>query len=198
MGEMNKLLLSFHLFLVHLRYDVYINSVVLSHVRLLLTPWTVACQAPLSHGISRQEYRSGLPFPPPGELPNPGIEPESQLVLRTINNAGNWGQMRTSQWFRDVELVESGLESRTSFLQSNILSFLPLVLQFLQNAPLPCPAECFKKASVTAPHRSHLLEEVAHMSAGIWVLYRLTLSFPSEIPMDFCIGNQGLPWWLRG
>ena len=89
MGEMNKLLLSFYLFLVHLRYDVYINSVVLSHVQLLLTPWTVACQAPLSHGISRQEYRSGLPFPPPGELPNTGIEPESQLVLRTINNAGN-------------------------------------------------------------------------------------------------------------
>ena len=86
MGEMNKLLLSFHLFLVHLRYDVYINSVVLSHV---LSTGHVACQAPLSHGISRQEYRSGLPFPPPGELPNPGIEPESQLVLRTINNAGN-------------------------------------------------------------------------------------------------------------
>ena len=41
----------------------------------LETPWTVACQAPLSMGFSRQEYWSGLPFPPPGDLPNPGTEP---------------------------------------------------------------------------------------------------------------------------
>ena len=39
------------------------------------TPCTVARQAPLSMGLSRQEYWSGLPFPPPGDLPNPGIEP---------------------------------------------------------------------------------------------------------------------------
>ena len=38
------------------------------------TPWTVAHQAPLSMGFSRQEYWSGLPFPSPGDLPNPGIE----------------------------------------------------------------------------------------------------------------------------
>ena len=42
-----------------------------------MTLWTVACQAPLSMGFSRQEYWGGLPFPPPGDLPNPGIEPES-------------------------------------------------------------------------------------------------------------------------
>ena len=40
----------------------------------LATPWTVACQAPLSMGFPRQEYGSGLPFPSPGDLPNPGIE----------------------------------------------------------------------------------------------------------------------------
>ena len=39
-----------------------------------MTPWTVAYQAPLSMEFSRQEYWSGLPFPPPGDLPNPGIE----------------------------------------------------------------------------------------------------------------------------
>ena len=47
----------------------------LSHVQLFATPWTVAYQAPLSMGFSRQEYWSGLPFPSPGDLPNPGIEP---------------------------------------------------------------------------------------------------------------------------
>ena len=38
------------------------------------TPWTAACQAPLSMGFPRQEYGSGLPFPPPGDLPDPGIK----------------------------------------------------------------------------------------------------------------------------
>ena len=47
----------------------------LSHVRLFATPWTVAYQAPQSGEFSRQEYWSGLPFPSPGYLPNPGIEP---------------------------------------------------------------------------------------------------------------------------
>ena len=46
-------------------------------VRLFATPWTVAYQAPLSMGFSRQEYWSGLPFPSPGDLPHPGIEPGS-------------------------------------------------------------------------------------------------------------------------
>ena len=45
-----------------------------SHVRLFGTPWTVACQAPLSMGFSRQEYWSGLPCPPPRDLPDPGME----------------------------------------------------------------------------------------------------------------------------
>ena len=42
--------------------------------------WTIAHQAPLSMGFSRQEYWSGLPFPSPGDLPNPGTEPESPRV----------------------------------------------------------------------------------------------------------------------
>ena len=48
----------------------------LSRVRLFVTPWIVAHQAPLSREFSRQEYRSGLPFPPPGNLSDPGIKPE--------------------------------------------------------------------------------------------------------------------------
>ena len=47
----------------------------LSRVRLFATPWTVAHQAPLSMGFSRQEYWSELPFPSPGDLSHPGIEP---------------------------------------------------------------------------------------------------------------------------
>ena len=45
-----------------------------------LTPWTIAHQAPLSMGFSRQEYWSGLPIPSPGNLPDPGIEPGSPAL----------------------------------------------------------------------------------------------------------------------
>ena len=65
-----------------------------SCVGLFVIPWTVAFQAPLSMGFSRQEYRSGLPFPPPGDLPDPRIEPESLMSLawvgRFITTSATW------------------------------------------------------------------------------------------------------------
>ena len=51
----------------------------LSHVQLFVTPWTIARQVPLSLGFLRQEYQSGLPFPPPGDLLDPGIKPTSPV-----------------------------------------------------------------------------------------------------------------------
>ena len=52
----------------------------LSRVRFFATPWTVAYQAPPSTGFSRQEWWSGLPFPSPGDLPDPEIEPGSPTL----------------------------------------------------------------------------------------------------------------------
>ena len=52
-----------------------------SPVQLFVTPWTVTYQAPWSIGFSRQEYWSGLPFPSPGDLPNPGIKTGSPALL---------------------------------------------------------------------------------------------------------------------
>ena len=52
----------------------------LNHVPLFATPWIVAYQAPPSMGFARQEYWSGLPFPSPGDLPDPGIEPTSPAL----------------------------------------------------------------------------------------------------------------------
>ena len=52
----------------------------LSRVRLFVIPWTVTYQAPPSMGFSKQELWSGLPFPSPGDLPNPGIEPGSPAL----------------------------------------------------------------------------------------------------------------------
>ena len=56
------------------------SGIVLSRVRLFATPWTLAYQVPLSMGFSRQQYWSGLPFPSPGDLPDPGIEPRSPAL----------------------------------------------------------------------------------------------------------------------
>ena len=61
-------------------YPYPYTHISLSRVRLFATPWTVAHQAPPSMGFSRQEYWSGLPFPPPGDLPDPGIELRSPAL----------------------------------------------------------------------------------------------------------------------
>ena len=53
---------------------------VLSYVSFFMTPWIVACQAPLSMGFPRQQHWSALPFPPPGDLPDSGIEPASPAL----------------------------------------------------------------------------------------------------------------------
>ena len=58
-------------------------AAVLSHVRFSVALWTLACQALLSIDLSRQEYWSGLPCPPPGYLPHPGIKPVS-LACRAL------------------------------------------------------------------------------------------------------------------
>ena len=57
-----------------------IHAQLLSHVWLFPTPWTITCQAPLSMGFPRHEYWSGLPFPPSGALPHPGIKPASPAL----------------------------------------------------------------------------------------------------------------------
>ena len=63
-------------------YPLYVGMCVqqFSCVQLFVTPRTAAYQAPLSVGFSREEYWSGLPFPPPGNLPNPGIKPASPTL----------------------------------------------------------------------------------------------------------------------
>ena len=60
-------------------FDFCLEVKSLSRVQLLATSWTIAYQAPPYLGFSRQEYWSGLPFPSPGDLPNPGIEPRSPV-----------------------------------------------------------------------------------------------------------------------
>ena len=65
-----------------------------SCAQLFVTPWTESCQAPLSMGFFRQEHWSGLPCPPPGDLPDPGVEPVglvSCMASRFFTTGATWG-----------------------------------------------------------------------------------------------------------
>ena len=68
-----------------------------SHVKLFATPQTVACQAPLSMEFFSKEYWSELPFPPPGNLPDPGIEPTSlmspALAGPSLTTGSTWSHL---------------------------------------------------------------------------------------------------------
>ena len=70
---------------VYLKYWVFVVVVVVLDAKScpdsFVTPWTVARQAPLSMGFPRQEYCSGLPFPSPGDLPDPGIKPRPPALV---------------------------------------------------------------------------------------------------------------------
>ena len=86
----------------------------LSRVQLFVTPWTVACQAPLSMGFSRQEYWSGLPCPPPGDLPDPWIEPGSSTVK--VPTPNHW----TSREFSLKIFLEIEVHFAKSLTLSNV------------------------------------------------------------------------------
>ena len=70
-----------------------------------VTPWAVVCQAPLSMGFSRQEYWSGLLFPSPGDLPNPGIEPASPALPGGSFTAEPPGSRGPFCWNTSQELI---------------------------------------------------------------------------------------------
>ena len=92
-------------------------------VWLFVTPWTVACQAPLSMGFSSEEYWSGLSFPPPGDLPDLGIEPTPPALAGRFSTAeppGKSMRLLQTQISGSPLLRQSGKKSvlgRTHWLQ---------------------------------------------------------------------------------
>ena len=74
-------------------FSVLGNPCALLVAQSCLTPWTAALQASLSMGFSRQVYWSGLPCPPPEDLPNPGIKPYCRWILYCLSHRGSPGFM---------------------------------------------------------------------------------------------------------
>ena len=99
----------------------------LSRVQLFVTPWTAACQAPTSMGFYRQGYWSGLPFPSPGDLSDPGIEPRSPALQGRLSTSEPPGkslhQNRILSYLSKGYLSPHPLKNNISFL--DILSTLP-------------------------------------------------------------------------
>ena len=99
-----------------------------SPVQLFTTPWTVAYQAPQSMEFSRQEYWSGLPFPSPGDLPNPGIESKSPSLQVDSLPSEPWGklwkQWETSFWGtpKSMQMVAVAMKLKdTCSLEENVV-----------------------------------------------------------------------------
>ena len=94
--------------------DVCLCTKSFSHVQLSVIPWTVAHQAPLSMGFSRQEYWSGLPCPLPGYLHDPGIEPtfpiSPALAGRSFTTSATW----------EAPIQRTGIKPGSSALQLDL------------------------------------------------------------------------------
>ena len=98
----------------------------LSCVGLFAVPWTVACQAPLSIGFFRQEYWSGLPFPSPGDLPDPGIKLKSPALAGGFFTTEPLGKPTGTLCFIFINLFPGGSDGRVC-LQYEKAGFDPWV-----------------------------------------------------------------------
>ena len=88
-----------------MEYYIAISGLVSKSCLTLATPWAVACQAPLSMGFSRQEYWSGLPFPSPRDLLNPGIKSRSPVfrqILYRLSYKGSHITIRRNEVLMDM------------------------------------------------------------------------------------------------
>ena len=98
----------------------------------LATPWTMACQALLSTGFPRQEYRSRLPFPSPGDLPDPGMEPRSPAMQADSSPSEPPGK---PTYFRLLKSSPSLVRVSGRAFNTSLLS--PLPLSHLLSHPAP-------------------------------------------------------------
>ena len=110
-----------------------------SHVWLFVTLWTVAHQVPLSMEFSRQEYWSGLPCPPPRDVPNPGIQPMSLMLLAGgfFTNSATWEAIfcLTPIQILTVKTIKKCIQGLTWPCQPALLNMLLELACFWQKHP---------------------------------------------------------------
>ena len=145
-----------------------------------MTPWTIARQVPLSMGFSRQECWSGLPFPPPGDLPHPGIEPGVSCIAGIFlpSEPPGWGAIRWAgmeRWLRVVCLPALGgpMGTKATLLllpapqKWQFLVFLYLIFHNLSQLPMLAVIfgavyldSILKSRDITLPAKVRLVKSV--------------------------------------
>ena len=158
----------------------------LSYVQLFATPWTVVCQAPLSLGFSSQEYWSGLLCPPPGDLPDPEIEPGSPAFQADSIPLEPPGKPKLpeaydlSSWNLIVPLVQSQISS------------LFLLILYLFNLPYGYAFNYYKL----------YLRDILFVML-MWCFGKTEFKTSADIPfwLEFCFTTLGkkhrFPLWVE-
>ena len=148
-----------------------------SHVWLFATPWNVAHQAPPSMEFSRQEYWSGLPFPSPRDLPNPGIKPKSPT---------SWADALPSEPPRNpCMFMESYLKKKKRWNRSFLLSLHQRTLIFSITKECPCGSLGIQQSSSTLLEKKKALD------------WKKSFSLPiSFIPLEAQLSGKSESMWV--
>ena len=142
------------------------------------TPWTIACQAPLSMGFPRQEYWSGLPFPSPGDLLNPGIKAWQADSLPLSHQGSPWNKACHSLYQSYLELPSG--QRADSHLQVSVMPLcpaplhLPLLLLLEDQPALTFPCVTDENPFYTLSRKCHWLPFITFFSHRI-----VFLSYPT-------------------
>ena len=162
----------------------------LGHVQLFATPWTVPHQAPPSMGFSRQEYWSGLPFPSPGDLPNPGTEPGSPALQADILSSeppkkSNMEEVVFQQWMKERQKfwvsgggtpkrfgsISDEVEWGWLFTQTNIGPQVGQITQFKVNLHFFRSGTCLILCTPDSWRTSLVLNDRCYIFINIWHLF---------------------------
>ena len=100
------------------------GGIVAKSCTTLATPWTVACQTPLPMAFSRQEYWSGLPFSPPGDLPNPGIQPEFPALQADPSLTELKGKPQECSNYCTIALISHASKVMLKILQGRLQKYM--------------------------------------------------------------------------
>ena len=142
-----------------------------SRVRLFGTIWTVACQATLSMGFSRQEYWSGLSFPSPGDLPNPGIKLHWQVASLPLGLPGKpQGKGNQPEIFYCCSLLSSLQDGGAAGTAQGAPISSMLDTPLTQLATFPRPAQGPPRSTSPPQQAGHLHSQGLHVTLthGVW------------------------------
>ena len=158
---------SYSLYLIYVSMLASRHNTEKSRVRLFVTPWIVACQAPPAMGFSRQEHWSGLPFPSPGELPDPGMEPWSP-TLQEERPFTAWATREAHEITADGDCSHE--IKRHLLLGRKAMTNLDSIL---------------KSRDITLPTKVHLVKAMVFSSSHVW-MWELDYE-ESWVPKNWCL-----------